>query len=269
MPTNELFLRDVIDIKEDVHAGDFKVELTGGFTETDARVAEYVVTDQLKAAFGKALGIVRAAARSGNSHAAYLHGSFGSGKSHFLTVLHAVLNNVPSARAKPKLQEVIAEHDDWLKGKRFLMVPYHLVGSTDLDSALLGGYVAEVRRLHPDASVPPVYRADSMLADAERFRRAIGDAAFAELLPVTGGASEAVDDDLDVIDGATTQWTPAELHRAFSAHARRSSAGAAGLRAADRADVLVCRGRPRRCAGIRAAGERPGCDQPARGVTRL
>ncbi|SFY01440.1 PglY protein [Streptomyces atratus] len=217
MPTNELFLRDVIDIKEDVHAGDFKVELTGGFTETDARVAEYVVTDQLKAAFGKALGIVRAAARSGNSHAAYLHGSFGSGKSHFLTVLHAVLNNAPAARAKPRLQEVIAEHDDWLKGKRFLMVPYHLVGSTDLDSALLGGYVAEVRRLHPDAPVPPVYRADSMLADAERFRGAIGDAAFAELLPVTGGTSEVVEDDLDVIDGATTQWTPAELHRAFAA----------------------------------------------------
>lgn len=217
IPTNELFLRDVIDIKEDVHAGDFKVELTGGFTATDARVAEYVVTDQLKGAFDKALGIVRAAARGGNSHAAYLHGSFGSGKSHFLTVLHAVLNNVPAARAKPKLQEVIAEHDDWLRGKRFLMVPYHLVGSTDLDSALLGGYVAEVRRLHPDASVPPVYRADSMLADAERFRRAIGDAAFAELLPVTGGASEVVEDDLDVIDGATTQWTPAELHRAFSA----------------------------------------------------
>jgi hypothetical protein len=217
MPTNELFLRDVIDIKEDVHAGDFKVELTGGFTETDARVDEYVVTDQLKVAFGKALGIVRASVRSGNSHAAYLHGSFGSGKSHFLTVLHAVLNNEPSARAKPRLQEVIAEHDDWLRGKRFLMVPYHLVGSTDLDSALLGGYVAEVRRLHPDAAVPPVYRADSMLADAARFRSAIGDAAFADLLPAAGGADSASDDDLDVIDGSGAQWTPAELHRAFSA----------------------------------------------------
>ncbi|MFB6627577.1 PglY protein [Streptomyces sp. NPDC056374] len=219
MPTNELFLRDVIDIKEDVHAGDFKVELTGGFTETDARVAEYVVTDQLKLAFGKALGIVRAAVRGGNSHAAYLHGSFGSGKSHFLTVLHAVLNNEPSARAKPRLQEVIAEHDEWLRGKRFLMVPYHLVGSTDLDSALLGGYVAEVRRRHPGAPTPPVYRADAMLADAARFRSAIGDAAFAELLPVVGGGANGSDDDLDVIDEAGAGWTAAELHRAFAAPA--------------------------------------------------
>jgi hypothetical protein len=37
---SELFLKDVIDIKEDVHAGDFKIELSQGFSETDARVAE-------------------------------------------------------------------------------------------------------------------------------------------------------------------------------------------------------------------------------------
>lgn len=219
MSTTDLFLRDVIDIKEDVHAGDFKVELTGGFTETEARVAEYVVTDQLKQAFGRALGLVRAAVRSGNSHAAYLHGSFGSGKSHFLTVLHAILNNEPAARAKPRLQEVIAEHDDWLRGKRFLMVPYHLVGSTDLDSALLGGYVAAVRRLHPQAPTPPVYRADAMLADAANLRASIGDEAFVKLLP--GGADGDADsgDDLDVIDGSDAGWTAGDLDRAFAAPA--------------------------------------------------
>ncbi|MFE3410409.1 PglY protein [Streptomyces mirabilis] len=222
MSTTDLFLRDVIDIKEDVHAGDFKVELTGGFTETEARVAEYVVTDQLKQAFGKALGLVRAAVRSGNSHAAYLHGSFGSGKSHFLTVLHAVLNNEPAARAKPRLQEVIAEHDDWLRGKRFLMVPYHLVGSTDLDSALLGGYVAAVRRLHPGAPTPPVYRADAMLVDAVNLRASIGDKAFVKLLPSGGAGSGSTGedlDDLDVIDGSGSSWTAGELDRAFAAPA--------------------------------------------------
>lgn len=40
MPTSELFLKDVIDIKEDVHADDFKIELSEGFSESDARVAE-------------------------------------------------------------------------------------------------------------------------------------------------------------------------------------------------------------------------------------
>jgi hypothetical protein len=234
MPTSELFLRDVIDIKEDVHAGDFKVELSGGFTETDARVAEYVVTEQLQGAFRSALGLVGAAVRSGNSHAAYLHGSFGAGKSHFLTVLHAVLNNSAAARSKPRLQEVIAEHDDWLRDSKFLMVPYHLVGSTDLDSAILGGYVHAVRSLDGNKPTPAVYRADSALADARRQREFLADdAKFVQWL---GGGAAAVapgggavgadgdDDDLDMLDAddaapAASSWTSADLDRAFDAPA--------------------------------------------------
>ncbi|MGA5441975.1 PglY protein [Streptomyces griseoincarnatus] len=234
MPTSELFLRDVIDIKEDVHAGDFKIELSGGFTETDARVAEYVVTDQLQGAFRKALGLVGTAVRSGNSHAAYLHGSFGAGKSHFLTVLHAVLNNNPAARAKPRLQEVIAEHDDWLRDRRFMMVPYHLVGATDLDSALLGGYVQAVRSQHKDKPTPAVYRADAVLADAHRQRAFLADdAKFAQwlgegaLAVAPGGAvtgtHEDDEDDLDILDAGDVpdrgSWTSADLDRAFAAPA--------------------------------------------------
>lgn len=215
--SGELFLRDVLDLPESVHAGDFKVELSGGFAETEQRVAEYVVTDQLRQAFGKALSIVKAAVRDGSSHAAYLHGSFGSGKSHFLTILHAILNNDPAAKAKPRLQPVIADHNDWLRGRRFLMVPYHLVGAADIGSAILGGYVATVGHLHPDRPTPPVYRADAMLEDAARQRRFLADdARFAEWLGAGDGASD--DDDLDVIEEAgVSGWTPTQLHRAFSA----------------------------------------------------
>lgn len=193
---------------------------SSGFVDTQARVDEYVVTDQLRQAFGKALGIVRAAVRNNSSYAAYLHGSFGSGKSHFLTVLHAVLNNDPVARAKPGLQPVIADHDDWLRVRRFLIVPYHLVGATDIDSAVLGKYVETVRRLHPDAPVPPVYRADAMLAVACGQREFLrDDARFVEWLGV-GGAPRNDPDDLPVIDGAPVSgWTSAELDRAFAAHA--------------------------------------------------
>ncbi|CAG7628126.1 PglY protein [Actinacidiphila bryophytorum] len=233
MPTSELFLRDVIDIKEDVHAGDFKVELSGGFTETDQRVAEYVVTDQLRNAFKSALALVGAAVRTGTSHAAYLHGSFGAGKSHFLTVLHAVLQNHPAARAKPRLQEVIAEHDDWLRRNRFLMVPYHLVGSVDLDSALLGGYVATVRKLHPDQPTPAVYRADAAVADALRQRAFLADdTEFARWLgsggvavSPSGAAASAVDEDdldttgFDMAAAPVNGWTTADLDRAFAAPA--------------------------------------------------
>ena len=102
-------------------------------------------------------------------------------------MLHAVLNDNPEARAKPGLQPVIAEHDEWLRGKRFLMVPYHLVGATDLDAAILGGYVAHVRRVEPEASIPPVYRSDAMLDDARRQREFLADdEAFARWLGTDG-----------------------------------------------------------------------------------
>ena len=214
----DTYLRDVLRLPESVHAGDFKVELSGGFTEaaTVERVREYVVTEQLRRAFRDALSVVRKALRDRTSHAAYLHGSFGSGKSHFLTVLHAVLNDNAEARAKPGLQPVIAEHDEWLRGKRFLMVPYHLVGATDLDAAILGGYVGHVRRAEPEASIPPVYRSDAMLDDARRQRDFLADdAAFARWLGSDGPGADP--DDLDPIEGDASGWTAAELDAAFAA----------------------------------------------------
>ncbi|MER7197444.1 PglY protein [Streptomyces sp. CB01635] len=232
MSTRELVLRDVIAVKEDVHAGNFKVDLSQGFNETDARVGEYVVTEQLQKQFRKALGLVADAVRTGDSHAAYLHGSFGAGKSHFLTVLHAALNNHPAAQAKTGLAEAMAEHQDWLPSSRFLMVPYHLVGSADLDSALLGGYVHTVRRLHPEAPTPAVYRADALLADAQRqrdfladddkFRQWLGAGAPTER---TAAAADEDADDVAVIDAGTgdiavpLDWSTAELDAAFEAKA--------------------------------------------------
>ncbi|MFJ5155190.1 hypothetical protein ACIQCF_27075 [Streptomyces sp. NPDC088353] len=107
------------------------------------RGANTVVLRDVLDKFDRALKLVRGAVRKNASYAAYLHGSFGAGKSHFLTVLHAVLNGEPAARAKPRLRGVIAEHDEWLRGKRFLMVPYHLVGAANLDEAGAQAALAE------------------------------------------------------------------------------------------------------------------------------
>ncbi|MBT2411744.1 hypothetical protein J7I94_14400 [Streptomyces sp. ISL-12] len=216
-------LRDVLDIKEDILSGDFKVELSEGFAGTAAGgVAEYVVTPQLQGEFDKALGLVKGAVTKKRSYAAYLHGSFGAGKSHFLTVLHAVLQGDPATRTKPRLREVIARHDEWLRGRKFLMVPYHLVGRANLDEALLGGYVRTVRELHPNAPTPTVFRSDALLVDARRTLLSLGEDAFVRWLG-EGGAQEpaAVDDDeeeLKVI-GAGGGWGPGELDAAFDAPA--------------------------------------------------
>ena len=79
----------------------------------------YVVTPQLAGAFDRSLDLIKSALASGSSKAAYLHGSFGSGKSHFMAVLHLPLQQDTAARATEDLEGVVTRHDDWLAGKRF------------------------------------------------------------------------------------------------------------------------------------------------------
>ena len=109
------------------------------------------------------------------SKASYLHGSFGSGKSHFMAVLHLILQGNTAARGIPELAPVITKHNDWIAGKKFLLVPYHMIGSADMESGILGGYVEFIRRVHPDAPIPGVYLAEGLFRDAENLRKQMGD----------------------------------------------------------------------------------------------
>ena len=88
------------------------------------------------------------------SSASYLHGSFGSGKSHFMAILNLLLAGNIRVRGIPELAPAVNKHDKWLAGKRFLMVPFHMIGARDVESAILGGYAEHVRRVHPNAPTP-------------------------------------------------------------------------------------------------------------------
>ena len=187
-------IRDLIDIPERVHRDDFVLRLAEGVTRPAETLRTYVVTPQLAGAFDRALHLIKGALASNSSKAAYLHGSFGSGKSHFMAVLHLLLQQHAVARAKEGLEGVVTRHDDWLAGKRFLLVPYHMIGKPSLEAAVLGGYAARVANLHPDAPAPGVYRTEGLFEDARRQRARMGDEAFfAELNDATsssgGGAA--------------------------------------------------------------------------------
>ncbi len=121
-------LRDLIDIPERVHQSDFVLRLSEGVAHPAETLHDYVVTEQLVRAFGQSLDLVRRAVVGRRSMGAYLHGSFGSGKSHFMAVLHLLLEHNAEARSIPQLAPVVAELK-WAEGKRFLLVPYHLVGA--------------------------------------------------------------------------------------------------------------------------------------------
>jgi hypothetical protein len=171
-------IKDLIEIPERVQRGDFVLRLSEGVTRAEETLRDYVVTPELKACFDNALSFIRSALRDRTSKASYLHGSFGSGKSHFMAILHLILQGNTAARSIPELASVITQHNEWITGKRFLLVPYHMIGARDMESGILGGYVDFVRRTHPDAPIPGVYLAEGLFTDAENLRRTMGDAAF-------------------------------------------------------------------------------------------
>ena len=190
------YIKDLIHIPDHVGRGDFVLRLSEGITDPEGTVQHYQVTPQLVECFDQALNLVKGAILGVNgrstSKAAYLHGSFGSGKSHFMAILHLILAGNPHARSIPELAGVIAKHNAWTAGKKFLMVPYHLMNAKNLESAVLGGYADYMARTHPEAPTPPVYLAEGLLANAEQLRENMGDPKFFEMLnkgKTSGGTS--------------------------------------------------------------------------------
>ena len=171
-------LRDLIQLPEHVTKGDFVMRLSEGVSRGQDTVADYVVTEQLALCFDAALTMVKTALQMRTSRGSYLHGSFGSGKSHFMAFLHLLLGGDLPARAKPELAATIAKHHDWMLGRKFLLVPYHLIGAESVESAVLGGYVAHMAKLHPDAPPPAVYPSQELLNNAAALRAKMGDAKF-------------------------------------------------------------------------------------------
>src|SRR5437762_2641113 len=124
-------LRDVLEIPERAGAEDYVLRLTESVSDEQVArtLADYVVTPELAEAFDTAAGLVAEAVGSGVSRGAFLSGSFGSGKSHFMAVLHALLRHEPAARAKRELQPVVARHDAVLRDRKILPLAYHLLGA--------------------------------------------------------------------------------------------------------------------------------------------
>ncbi|MFN5304087.1 MAG: phage resistance protein, partial [Pseudanabaena sp.] len=175
-------LKDLIEIPESLQKGDFVLNLSSVAIDSNKILRDYVVTPELKKCFEQALNFIRSTLQSNVSKATYLHGSFGSGKSHFMAVLYLILQGNITARSITELAPVIAKNNEWVTGKKFLLVPYHAIGSDNMESCILGGYVDFVRRNHPDAPIPGVYLAEGMFRDAANLRNQMGDKAFFDAL---------------------------------------------------------------------------------------
>ncbi|MBM7115735.1 hypothetical protein [Archangium primigenium] len=181
-------IHDLLDLPEAVRKGDFVQDLTGGIAQPERTVKDYAITPKIVQTFEHALSIIGSALRDSRSQAAYLHGSFGAGKSHFMALLDLMLADHPAPWRRAELHELRGKNP-WIGKKKLLQLPIHMLGAQDMESKILGSYVAWAAKHHPDAPVPAVYADQGLFDDARRLRITLGDDTFFGKL--NGGVQQA------------------------------------------------------------------------------
>jgi hypothetical protein len=212
-------LSEVLDIPLSAGAEDYVLRLTDSTEDGEAiakTIDQYVVTPALVEAFDTALGLVAEAVRHGTSRGAFLNGSFGSGKSHFMAVLYALLRHERAALQKPELQPVADRYDATLGDKKILPVAFHLLGAESMEQALFDGYLRAVEQRNPSAPLPALHQSDALFADAERMRQRDGDERFLAGLN-SGAAHESDPWSQSGLLGTGITWTVDSYHAARAA----------------------------------------------------
>lgn len=190
--TDPIFVRDLFEIPEHVRTSDFVSVLTRDIDAPERTAETYVPTPALVDAFDRALDLVGHALQKRETRGAVLHGSFGSGKSHFMAMLSLMLQAHDAPWRLPELHPLRDKHR-WVgalsgsrstaaipgaEGKRLFELHVHMLGKASLEQGVFGGYVSAIKERHADAPLPAVYADQALFENAESLRRAIGDEAF-------------------------------------------------------------------------------------------
>lgn len=174
-------LHDLLELPESVVKSAFVVQLTEGVRHPEAMLKDYAVTPDLQRAFDQSLALVKSTLDGRRSVAAYVHGSFGSGKSHFMSVLSLMLSpdatDQSFAWKEEELHSLHAKHG-WLAEKKILRLHLHMIGASSLEAKLFPEYLARTRELFPDAVLPALFADEGLFANARELRAQLGDDAF-------------------------------------------------------------------------------------------
>lgn len=216
-------LHDLLDLPAQVTKSAFVVRLVEGVSHPDALLDSYAITPDLHGSFDRGLGLVGTALRDRRNIAAFVHGSFGSGKSHFMGVLSLLLANDARAWAEPALHDLLGKYE-WVKTRKVLRLHFNLMGARSLDEKVFAEYLVRVRELHPDAPIAPLFEDQALFDNAQGVRETLGDAAFFDRLGASAGADArwgkkgaAAAWDAARFDAARESVDPEERARLFSA----------------------------------------------------
>lgn len=103
-------VKELFDLPETVRKSDFVEKIVDAVAHAERTAETFVATPALTEALDRALALVGSALRDGRSQAAYLHGSFGSGKSHFMAMLSLLSSGHDAAWRKPELHALRDKH---------------------------------------------------------------------------------------------------------------------------------------------------------------
>ena len=170
-------IHDLLDLPKAVRKGDFVQSLAGGIQSPDRTVDDYAITPAIVHAYRQALSIVDSALTSGRSQAATLHGSFGSGKSHFMAILDLMLADHPAPWRRGEFHE-LRDAFPWVGDKKLLQLPLNMLSAVSLEDKIFDAYVRFQEEHHPDAPVPALYTDQDLFDNARQLRRTMGDESF-------------------------------------------------------------------------------------------
>ncbi len=116
--------------REDITALGFVVRLSE--EEDQKLVADYVITPKVAEELPAILKAMRHTFKARTDLGRFVHGSFGSGKSHFLSFLGLMLEGKASSWAKddPTIRALSGEHRPWLEDAKLLVVRLHMLTTT-------------------------------------------------------------------------------------------------------------------------------------------
>ena len=189
-------IHDLLDLPEAVRKGDFVQVLADSIEAPEETVRSYAITGAILGTFEHALSIIDSAVKTGTSQAAYLHGSFGSGKSHFMALLHLMLQDHPAPWSRGELHP-LREKFGWVGEKKMLQLPMHFLGASSIEEKIFDTYVRWVEQHHPDAPVPALYADRELFDNAVALRADLEDERFFDKLngarKVSSGWGELAD----------------------------------------------------------------------------
>lgn len=190
-----LTISDIFDLPADVPACIVKIQDFDDPETLRQNVRDYVISDTVGQEMERLVErIVHSAVRQESGTGHYLHGSFGSGKSHFMAILGLVLQNNAAVWEKehPAVQRIHDKHGQWLAQNPVLVIPVYMLGQDSLQNAV---YNAANARLAALGKSPAAFSdAGEVIENFRKDAASYGDVVYQRFEEATGIDREMFDE---------------------------------------------------------------------------